>query len=404
MIQESINKSFFSLLVFTLIFGVVFYDILGFDYTDEICATLIFILFGYKTFHTKNWDISVFFLLTLSVFAFYLVYSLKINTNTRSATITDFIIQIKPYLGFFSALVIIPQINNNQKKIVSDICVIISIYLFFIGILSLSNNQIFTITFGHVSRFATCTTITALLFLYCSNYSTVDKLTFICILSIGLFSGRSKFFGFYVLSIFCIFFITSIERIRPNLKNTSIAFIILILVLYVTKDKILFYFDIYELSAENKDFMARAGLYFRSLDIFKDYFPFGSGFGTFGTYASAVNYSPIYYKYDLNLIYGLSKDTPSFIADTYYPVLAQFGVVGATLFFIFWIKISMIAKKNFYQKPQMLKEFVLIVLIILFFAIECTSDSTITHNRGFFLMMFLGYLVSQIKHENINCK
>lgn len=40
--QDYINKSFFALLVFTLIFGVMFYDMidrLGFSYVDEICAT-----------------------------------------------------------------------------------------------------------------------------------------------------------------------------------------------------------------------------------------------------------------------------------------------------------------------------------------------------------------------------
>ena len=47
--QDYINKSFFALLVFTLIFGVMFYDMidrLGFSYVDEICALLIFGLFG----------------------------------------------------------------------------------------------------------------------------------------------------------------------------------------------------------------------------------------------------------------------------------------------------------------------------------------------------------------------
>ena len=45
MIQEFINKHFFYLLIFTLTFGILLYDLIGFDYTDELCALFLFILF-----------------------------------------------------------------------------------------------------------------------------------------------------------------------------------------------------------------------------------------------------------------------------------------------------------------------------------------------------------------------
>ena len=37
MIQDFINKQFFSLFVFTLIFGLLLYGTIGFDFIDEIC-------------------------------------------------------------------------------------------------------------------------------------------------------------------------------------------------------------------------------------------------------------------------------------------------------------------------------------------------------------------------------
>ena len=45
----------------------------------------------------------------------------------------------------------------------------------------------------------------------------------------------------------------------------------------------------------------------------------------------------------------------------------------------------------------MKKESALVLLIIFFFAIESTSDATITHNRGLFIMMLLGLLMSDIR-------
>lgn len=73
---------------------------------------------------------------------------------------------------------------------------------------------------------------------------------------------------------------------------------------------------------------------------FYDYFPFGCGLGSFGTFASAEYYSPIYEMYGLNHIWGLSKNMPIFICDAFYPELAQFGIIGAILYFFSGIQLS----------------------------------------------------------------
>ena len=82
-----------------------------------------------------------------------------------------------------------------------------------------------------------------------------------------------------------------------------------------------------------EEMYARPSLDYTAWEIFKDYFPFGSGFGTFASHASAVYYSRLYYDYGISNIFGLQPDAPDFVSDTYFPVLAQFGVVGACLFF-----------------------------------------------------------------------
>jgi len=94
-------------------------------------------------------------------------------------------------------------------------------------------------------------------------------------------------------------------------------------------------------------------------------------------------------------IYGLSKHFGSFIADTYYPALAQFGYVGICLFFLFWGNLALKALRS---HKFAYKEALMALMIILFFMIECTTDSTITHNRGLFMMVLLGLLFSDIRH------
>ena len=85
------------------------------------------------------------------------------------------------------------------------------------------------------------------------------------------------------------------------------------------------------------DTIARFVLYTTSIQILIDYFPFGCGFGSFATYASGLYYSHIYNQYGIENVWGISKSFYSFIADTYYPSLAQFGFVGIMLYITFWI-------------------------------------------------------------------
>ena len=115
MMQTLLNKHFFNLLVFTLIFGILLYDMIGFDFIDEICALLLFLLFTLYLFSTKEWSINKAFLSMIGIFVFYLCYSFVIKSNVKIAILSDCIIQIKPYLAFFCVYSIMPQIDKNKN-------------------------------------------------------------------------------------------------------------------------------------------------------------------------------------------------------------------------------------------------------------------------------------------------
>lgn len=86
----------------------------------------------------------------------------------------------------------------------------------------------------------------------------------------------------------------------------------------------------------------RLGMYLASLSISTDYFPFGSGMGTFASLSSIVGqYSDIYYQYG---IYRIGMNNPEDVAngkhtllDTYWPhILGELGLFGALLFLFLW--------------------------------------------------------------------
>ena len=130
-----------------------------------------------------------------------------------------------------------------------------------------------------------------------------------------------------------------------------------------------------------------------------DYFPFGSGFASFATYSSGEFYSKIYVQYGIENVWGMSRDFYSFIADTYYPSLAQFGIIGIILYISFWIYIlkKAISFNKGYKQTKLLT---IVLLIVAYFAIEGTTDSTFTTHRCIYMLMTLGLVLAEMKIIN----
>ena len=396
--QSFINKFYFVLFVVALIFGVIIYDIIGFDFTDEICALFLIILFISYMFNTDNWRINKAFLIAIFIFIFYLCYSFHIKSNTTTGILTDFFIQIKPYLAFFCVYSMLPNFSINKKAILKSIVLIFWFLLLIIGIGDVFIHNFIAKVMGHWSYFAAAVTMTSLCYLYCSKFSTLDKITFLLMLSIGLLSGRSKFYGFFAFSTLILFFFNNVKDYKLSYRNVIVALFLLIAVVFVARDKMILYF--YESATEdiNNDMLARYVLYANCPEVLKDYFPFGSGLATYATHASGVHYSHIYVDYEIDNVWGMTKDNYSFISDTYYPSLAQFGVAGILLFILFWIYI--LRKAFLFSKVvNNTHSLTLIVLITGYLAIECTTDAMFTANRGFFLLMMLGMILGNIKED-----
>lgn len=398
MIQEFINRHFFNLYIFTLIFGHIFYGTIGFDYTDEICALILLILYGFYVSKTPSWDINKHFIIVIGIFLFYLLYSLYIKSNTTIAIVSDLIIQFKPYLAFFCVFSILPLFSNNRKKILRWIAVGCWCIQVPLAIIEIFIPHTLSSVTGHATYFAAGVIATSLCFLYTGNFSSKDKLIFLIMLSIGLISGRSKFYGFYALAVFVTLYFSNIKQFKLNAKNMLIILCMIIAILFVAREKIYFYFYQTLTSEVDKDMIARYVLYATAPDVLRDYFPFGSGFASYGTFSSGEYYSHIYVQYGIDSVWGMSKDFYNYVADTYYPSLAQFGVVGILLYIFFWIYILKKALK-YNTQFQQAKLLTIVLLIIGYFVIEGTTDSTFTTHRGIYMMMTLGLILAEMKQN-----
>lgn len=399
MVQQFINKQFFYLFIFTLFFGLTLYGTIGFDGIDEICAFFLLLLLGYGTIKSPNWAVNKTFLAVIGIFLFYLTYSFAIHSNTTMGIIKDFIIQFKPYLAFFGVYYLAPVLDKSQKKILSDCCLVLWGIMFALGIGSLYDDLFLFRTTGHVAYYAAIVTSISMLYLYCNDDNAKSKLIFILMLATGLFSGRSKFYGFLLLAIIITVFYSDVKRFKINARTFVLVVFTLISLILVSWQKLVMYFGLGEsIDSVPEGYLARVMLYITSIDVLQDYTPFGPGFASFASFASGEYYSPLYAKYGLDQIAGITKDDYSYIADTYFPCLCQFGYVG--LFLFFWFFFYLVRKSYlFLQKEQSGKYFIITLLIIGYFLIESVADATYTSHRGFFMMMLLGLVLSEQKRK-----
>jgi hypothetical protein len=84
-----------------------------------------------------------------------------------------------------------------------------------------------------------------------------------------------------------------------------------------------------------RDESARQILYKTGALIARGHFPIGGGFGSFGSEASTLDYSPLYSEYGLSGTYGFSADAPIFVHDAAWAtVLGEAGLAGLAGFAI----------------------------------------------------------------------
>lgn len=119
--------------------------------------------------------------------------------------------------------------------------------------------------------------------------------------------------------------------------------------------------------------------------------PLGSGFATFGTYMSGEYYSPLYYEYGLNTVYGLMPINPMFASDSFWPaLLAQFGLIGLLVFVYLTIETSKSIATDASKQGVRFAAFGIVPIYLL---ILSTSDASFFNFYGPFYALTVAAIV-----------
>ena len=362
---------------------IAFYDYPGFTYVDEVMTVILiaytFLKKGHWATNSESWHEYYAF---LGILAFYIVYSIQFGANVSDSVWYDLIQQIRPFSIIYCTWILNPQFTEKQKK-----WMLWSMILT-LGAFIYTNPTIGTAHNAPVGQLAICTAMTYYLY---TEKTKKNLYWTIVIATVGLISMKFKYYGEWGVFVALLLFMKEKMDLGSSKATMRIAILAIIAIILGWER-----FDHYFVSGFNNEEYARPMMFKTAFKILLDYFPLGSGMGTFATNASVVYYSPLYQKYGLDHVWGLGHGG-GFICDAFYPTLAQFGIVGIILFIIFWKRrlrrINEIEDIGYYMVGLM---------SCFCLAIEQTADSSWLSGKGMGFCMLIGLCMNANFNQNEN--
>ena len=367
---------------------IAYNELPGFSSIDEVMTGII-VLYTYamKRIHSTNkipWKEFNFF---LGLLGFYIVYSLILAVNVPESVLYDLMQQIRPWSVVYCTWILNPQFTEIQKKWMLRIMVITVLTFIFYHPEMTGEGEYRSAPFGQL---AICTSMTWFLF---SEKSKKNLIITVLIAVIGLMGMKFKYYGQFGAWMFLLLYIKK----KFNFKSFKIVWQIAILVFVVI---LLGWerFNVYYVEGMNDEGLSRPMMNKATWNIMLDYFPFGCGFGAFGTAAAAVYYSPLWHVYGLDRVWGLTDfhGIVAFHCDSFFSWFAEIGFFGVYFFVIFWKRrlkeINKIVDDRYYK-----------VAIMSFFcmAIEWTGDQSFFSGKGMGYLMLLGLCLNANYNQNI---
>lgn len=154
--------------------------------------------------------------------------------------------------------------------------------------------------------------------------------------------------------------------------------------------KISYYKELYGGESSHED-IARVALYYQSLKMAENCFPFGTGQGTFGSIPAKITRSQVYEDYNLSGVWGLSFDGDlNFMMDTHWAsVLGEQGFIGSVIY-VFLLLIPLRRLKYVKKWPMRHRNYVYFVVLTCYICVFLESIALPLINRLCFVFMYAG--------------
>ncbi len=344
-----------------------------FKYFDEVIAMVMLL---YLLTHCKNWtkkkenrSIMISLIILCIAGVSYNIYSGIIPSF--SAILIDAFGLIKNHIIFVAMVFAIPNVQMN--KIIKALVPLIKIYIIIIFLFGVIN-IFYDIGMNYGTRYG----IRAYQFLF-TNPAMVGITMIVCIAFLDYvhYKGIIRYLAFIsmimtlravvCMSIVIYVAITLFFKFSKKIRWYHVM-LLLIIGLFVGWQMVGEFYIVDEQS--NRFLLLKYGYV-----VFKRYFPFGSGFASYGSQMAYTYYSPLYQEFGFLNHWGLNLEYGGTANDNFWPmVMAQFGIMGIlTIGVVLYNELFIV---NDSTKDIFAKTGVLLIFFSLMFSTLASADLT----------------------------
>lgn len=310
----------------------------GFSWIDELVALIGVFGLAWKLLIRRNLEFPGYMLVAAGFLAVFVGAGLAGNVIYRYQSWKSVIIDLYTNVKFFFSIVAgyvacatlewdvskkqIVRCGRISAAVVFAVFVLDRIYPIYPGEIRHGIRSV-SLFFGHATYLASAM---AFLVILLTVFYEKKNLVFMGMcLTVMVFTMRSK--AMASAAIFAaVFVFFLVFRKRLNLWYILAAGVICVVVAW---PQIRYYFI--ELGGKS----TRSVMHSVAFRIMEDYFPIGTGFGTYASAEAAKNFSPVYELYDFEYLlrFEVNRQWVNFLNDTFWPIIiGQTGVIGTVAY------------------------------------------------------------------------
>lgn len=231
-------------------------------------------------------------------------------------------------------------------------------------------------------------TLLFVLLIFCTHKKVwLYRISLLLMVAMLVLSGKEKAYG-AILVFVVLYYIIIHKKIKTDLRY----------ILYIAVPVVLLAWEkIYYYYIQGQGKYAKSLMVNTSLKIARDYFPIGTGFGTFGSTYATNHYSPVYHMYGFGENYAMNENTRMYLKDVFWPVLfGETGIMGTILYCGLIVILFMQIQRVFYYDK---KKYMLLIFMFVYMLITTFSEAGFMQPMVMVFAFVMGTLLEEYEEK-----
>ena len=362
------------------------------SYCDEIIGVIAIFYMLFWRRKIERYDLTTIALIIFAVLIGILSNLISGLVSSAFSIGTDIIVETKLIFGFFFVKYFLS--NREKQQVINLLTPLARLWCLVstaTGIISQVVNTDMTgeIRLGFIKTFN-------FLFTFNFQYTSVYMLAFGIIICSTVLNEKTRkryiiigLIGIFLAAkspsiIFTLVFLSFLYNFNQQKKVNPFIVVIAVIVIVVA--------GWYQISTYLLEEGTPRRMFFEyGIKTANRYFPLGSGFSTFGSGEAASHYSPLYYEYGFENLWGMSPDDTAFLNDAFWAsTIGQFGWIGSIIYLTVFIRVLLIVRKKDYEPTR--KAFIYAAFLQYFF--HAIGSAILSSSAGMIGFMALGLFIN----------